>query len=191
MPTSSKVIVLKRMVVGDEDLLIKLYGWGGVMRLFVREGALPERGYIGIFEPFNVLELSYRQAGDIILPLDIKKVDFLSYLALESYERYLWMCSVGNFFMKWVRYYDSQLFELLLKYLTIKVDNINTFLLRFKIDFLKALGVYTENIFEEDARKVINTIESADKRLLERIILSKEFLNKVEKAIENHLEKSL
>ncbi len=191
MSSKSKVIVLRRLLVGEEDLLLKVYGWGGVMNLFVREGALAQSRYAGIFEPFNVVELTYRQSGEIIIPIDISKVSFLSYLALESYERYLWMCSLTGFFIKWVRYYDKQLFEVFLNYLSIRIKNVSIFFLRFKLDILKAMGLYKEMIFEEDIRSVVRTLSEGRKLLLERMKLDKEIISKIEKIIDAHLEMSL
>ncbi|MEZ0360934.1 MAG: recombination protein O N-terminal domain-containing protein [Hydrogenobacter sp.] len=191
MSSKSKVIVLRRLLVGEEDLLLKVYGWGGVMNLFVREGALAQSRYAGIFEPFNVVELTYRQSGEIIIPIDISKVSFLSYLALESYERYLWMCSLAGFFIKWVRYYDKQLFEVFLNYLSIRIKNVSIFFLRFKLDILKAMGLYKEMIFEEDIRSVVRTLSEGRKLLLERMKLDKEIISKIEKIIDAHLEMSL
>lgn len=191
MSSKSKVIVLRRLLVGEEDLLLKVYGWGGVMNLFVREGALAQSKYASIFEPFNVIELTYRQSGEIIVPLDVSEVSFLSYLALESYERYLWMCSLTGFFIKWVRYYDKQLFEVFLNYLSIKVKNVSIFFLRFKLDILKAMGLYKEMLFEEDIRSVVRTLSEGGKLLLERMKLDKEIISKIEKIIDAHLELSL
>ncbi|MCS7284460.1 MAG: recombination protein O N-terminal domain-containing protein [Hydrogenobacter thermophilus] len=191
MSFKGKVIVLRRLVVGDEDLLVKVYGWGGLMNMLVKDGALPSSRYVSIFEPFNVLELSYRQVGEIILPLDVSKVRYLSYLALESYERYMWMCHLGNFFLRWVRYYDQQLFDLFLLYLSAKVRNTKVFLIRFKLEVLKAMGLYKEELFEEDLRRAVRDIKRGSRLFLERMRLNQQLAEKIERAIEDQLTQHL
>ena len=191
MSFKGRVIVLRRLVVGDEDLLAKVYGWGGLMNMLVKDGALPNSRYVSIFEPFNVLELSYRQMGEIILPLDVSGVRYLSYLALESYERYMWMCHLGNFFLRWVRYYDQQLFDLLLLYLSAKVRNTKVFLIRFKLEMLKTMGLYKEELFEEDLRRAVRDIKRGSRLFLERMRLNQQLAEKIERAIEDQLKESL
>jgi recombinational DNA repair protein (RecF pathway) len=189
MSSKGKVIVLKRLIVGDEDLLVKIYGWGGIMNLFVKDGAVSN--YSGVFEPFNLLELTYKQSGEIVVPLDVGSVEYLSYLALEDYERYVWMCSLTNFFLRWIRHYDQQLFNIFLIYLSAKVTNRSVFFLKFKLEVLKTMGLYKDTIFEKDIRHVVKTIEEGPWMLLERIKLSKDMAQKIDSTIEAHLEHSL
>lgn len=189
MFSKGKVIVLKRLIVNDEDLLVKIYGWGGIMSLFVKDGAVGN--YLGVFEPFNLLELTYKQSGEIVVPLDVGSVEYLSYLALEDYERYVWMCGLTNFFLRWIRHYDQQLFNIFLIYLSAKVTNKSVFFLKFKLEMLKAMGLYKDTIFEKDIRQAVKTIAEGSWMLLERIKLSKGIARKIDSAIETHLEHSL
>ncbi|MGC8852528.1 MAG: hypothetical protein ACP5P0_02865 [Hydrogenobacter sp.] len=191
MSSKGRVIVLKRMVVGDEDLIAKIYGWGGIMTLFVKDGALIQSKYLGVFEPFNVIELTYKQTGDIVVPLDVSSVEYMSYLALEDYERYIWMCHLTNFFIKWIKHYDQQLFNTFLFYLSAKITNKTVFYLKFKLDVLKVMGLYEDTIFEKDIQRAVKTIAEGSWTLLERIRLSKELAQKIDSAIETHLENSL
>ncbi|MGB9873937.1 MAG: hypothetical protein ACPLRS_03100, partial [Hydrogenobacter sp.] len=141
--------------------------------------------------PFNVLELTYRQTGDIVVPLDVSNVEYMSYLALEDYERYIWMCSLTNFFIRWIRHYDQQLFNTFLAYLSAKITNRTVFSLKFKLDVLKTMGLYKDTIFEKDIQRAVKTIAEGSWTLLERIKLSKELAQKIDSAIESHLENSL
>ncbi|MFN3813063.1 MAG: hypothetical protein ACK4SM_00370 [Aquificaceae bacterium] len=191
MPLKSKVLVVRRLVVGDEDLLVKVYGWGGMMNLYAKDGALPESGYASIFEPFNLLQLVYRQSGEFILPLDVEKVYYMSYLASSDYRRFLWMSSVLGFFEKWISYYDLHIFNLLISYMSINVKNMHPFLIRFKIDLLKTAGLYRDEIFEEGIRPLVKKLSKSTLIHLERLRIDKQTAEKIDKTIDSHLEGSL
>ncbi len=190
MPSKGKVLVLKRMVVGDQDLLVKLYCYGGITNLLVRDGALPESPFFSVFEPFNLMLLTYRQWGQVIVPLDIQDLVRLSYYATD-YERYLWMCQVAGVLLRWVRFYDEELLSLAVEYLKLKVKNPRTFHLRFYLDLLTKMGIYKEKLFSPKQLKMVNTLKGADLRLLERLSLSHEDYTEIRAKIEAHLEESL
>jgi len=138
MSAKGEFVVLRRVRGGDEDLVATLYGPPGRSTLFVREGYLPESPFFGLFEPFNVVKLSYRQAGNILVPEDFLGVERLSYLATDP-ERLSYMSRLSGFVLKRVSFYDEPLFRLLTSYL--KKRPSPSLLLRFKLDFLKLSGV--------------------------------------------------
>lgn len=177
--------------MGDEDLLVKVYGWGGMMNLYVKDGALPKSGYASVFEPFNLLGLTYRQSGDVILPLDVEKVYYMSYLAFSDYRRFLWMSSVLGFFEKWISYYDPHIFNLLISYLSMDVKNVHPSLIRFKIDLLKTAGLYRDEIFEEGIRPLVRKLSESTLLHLERMRIDKQTAEKIDRTIDSHLERSL
>ncbi len=191
MPLKSKALVVRRLVVGDEDLLVKVYGWGGMMNLYVKDGALPKSSYASVFEPFNLLGLIYRQSGDVILPLDVEKVYYMSYLASSDYRRFLWMSSVLVFFEKWISYYDPHIFNLLISYLSMDVKNVHPSLIRFKIDLLKTAGLYRDEIFEESIRPLVRKLSESTLIHLERLRIDKQTAEKIDRTIDSHLERSL
>ncbi|MCS7307361.1 MAG: hypothetical protein NZ526_02280 [Aquificaceae bacterium] len=188
MSAKGTFLILRRFRAGDEDLILKTYGVCGISKLYLEEGLLPERGYLGKVEPFNVLNAVYKQSGSMLILKEIIRVQPLSYLTLEDYSSYEWMNAVANFVEKWFFHYDPELFELAVNYLTLRPKNIPTFILRFKLEFLRRMGIYKEEAFKEDIRNIVVSIlkeESAIK--LERLKLSNSIVKKLEEAIQSHL----
>jgi len=141
-------IVLKRLRGGDVDLVGTLYGTAGKVTLFLKEGYLNTNRLFGIFEPFNYVEIDYSQAGNIIVPNDVMRVERFSLFAL-NYKQYLYMSSLSLFALQYFNYYDENLFELLLSYLIKKPRNSEVILLKFKLDFLKAYGILPKFLSQE------------------------------------------
>ena len=141
MSFKTKVLVLKRIKAGDQDLLAKVYGYGGVMSLLLRDGFEVGHRFFGVFEPFNVVEVDLVQRGDIVLPNDVSRVDSFSMIA-SNFNRYLWMCWVANFILRRVRFYEEKLFNLFIYYITRDVRGRGElYKLRLKLDFLKLSGL--------------------------------------------------
>jgi len=63
----AKVIVIKKFLVGEWDLLAYAYGTVGRCKIFVKRGFHPEESYCGFFEPFNLLTIDYHQSGDLLI----------------------------------------------------------------------------------------------------------------------------
>jgi len=115
-----------------------LYGTAGKVTLFVKEGYLPGSRFFGTFEPFNLVELYYRQSGNLLLPEDLLSVERLSYLA-SGYERFSFMSRLARFTLSRVSFYDEQFFNLLTNYL--KAPPSEGLYLRFILEFLKLSGI--------------------------------------------------
>ncbi|RMH80398.1 MAG: hypothetical protein D6674_04010 [Acidobacteria bacterium] len=190
MKEGSKFLVLHRYVVGDEDLMVKVYGTYGIMKVYVPKGLRSEEGFLGFFEPSNLLDITYRQWGDIVLLRDIRKVLFLSYLALESYRRFFWMSRVLEFINSWFFYYEPELFSLAVEYLTQNPKNHETHLLKFKLLFLKHMGLYRDSLFPANFREPLNSLVegSIDP---ERLKLPKRVIVEIDKVIESQLSSLL
>lgn len=185
-------LILRRYRAGDLDIMLKTYGQCGIVRVFVPEGVLPEKGLLGYVEPFNLLSIVYQQSGDILILKDLLHVDFLSYLCLKNYSTYLWISSLVSFMEKWFIHYDPELFKMAIKYLTLKPKNHEVLLTKFKVEFLKAMGLYKEDLFREDIAKILRFIAEEENLLkLERLRINKNKLMELEKAIEDHLSNSL
>lgn len=192
MPVKGKFLILRRYRAGDCDLMVKAYGPYGIVKFFIPEGLLSEKGLLGYMEPFNLLHAVYHQSGDILLLRDIIKVDLLSYLCLRDYSAYLWMSSLTSFIERWFVQYDPDLFNMALSYLTLHPKNRTTLLIKFKLEFLKRLGLFKEDIFEERLIKTARLIAEEDKLIkLERLKINQGDLLELDKAIEAHLSSSL
>ncbi len=183
-------MVLKRFVVGDSDLLVKLYGYPGITNLYVKDGALPSNEYIGVFEPFNVLTLVYKQTGQVIVPMDVMNVIRLSYYATQ-YERYEWMCQIGSFILKFIRYFDENLFNLVVQYLKVKPTDLKAFHIRFYCHALFTLGIYREDIFTHKEKSIIKAIMNANTKSLNRLKLSFRDYLSIKEKIEAHMAQAI
>ncbi|MFN3599580.1 MAG: hypothetical protein ACK4VK_07615 [Aquificaceae bacterium] len=191
MATKGKFLILRRFRAGDSDVMLKAYGPCGMVKVFVQGGYLPQRGLLGYLESFNILSMVYQQSGEILFFNDILDVQFLSYLAMD-YSTYMWMNSLALFMEKWFLQYDPDIFNLALKYLTLKISNHNIFLIKFKLEFLRHLGLYKDSIFEEGLGKVANFLLEEDSFIkIERLRISQSILSKIDKTIEDHLSSSL
>ncbi|MFN7064801.1 MAG: hypothetical protein ACK4OF_01430 [Aquificaceae bacterium] len=185
-------MILRRFRAGDCDVMLKAYGPCGMVKVFVPEAFLPERCFLAYIEPFNLLHMVYQQSGEILFLKDIIDVRFFSYLCIEDYSRYVWMNSLTFFMEKWFIQYDSEIFKLALRYLTLKTKNYAVFLIKFKLEFIKRLGLYREDLFDDSLKEVINFIAKEDKLLkLERLRVSQNLILEMDKALEDHLSKSL
>ncbi len=136
------IIVLKRFRVGEFDIIARVYGYGGIMSLYVKDYYIPNSDFYGIFEPFNVVNLWYRQSGQLIIPDDIIAVERLSYLA-KDYISYKWMSTISLIILKHVRFYDRDIFNKLREYMLMDTDEelIKIFTIRFYLDLVKMLGI--------------------------------------------------
>ena len=140
MGLKTRILVLKRIRAGDQDLLAKVYGQEGLIDLLVRDGFLTTNRFFGIFEPFNLVEVDLRQRGGIAVPEDVLKVERFSYLC-RDYRRYRWMCWVSLFALKYIRFYDERLFSLTLRALLADPrGREGLFRIRFKLEFLSLSG---------------------------------------------------
>ncbi len=136
-----KFIVLRRVRGGDTDLVATLYGTPGKVTLFVKEGFLNDNKFFGIFEPFNYVVLDYYQRGNVIFPNDIKGVRRFSYLS-RDFKRYMIMSKVSLFFIKYVHYYDEDVFRLILNYFLKKpLKKVDITYLKFLLDYLNISGI--------------------------------------------------
>ncbi len=192
MSAKGTFLILRRFRAGDEDIILKVYGTCGLTKAFVPSGLRVEKGLLGYTELFNLISIVYKQSGGVIILQDLLEVDFLSYLSLKDYKRYVWMSSLALFVERWFLQYDPELFNMLLFYMSLNPENHGVFLLRFKLEFLKRLGLYKEDIFEEKFRGFVKKLveEQAIKRL-ERLRISQELLTRLDQAINFHLSSSL
>lgn len=192
MSAKGRFLILRRFRAGDCDLIVKAYGPYGLVKFFVPEGLLSEKGLLGYMEPFNLLYAVYHQSGDILFLRDIIKADFLSYLCIGNYTAYLWMSTLVGFVERWFVQYDPELFNMLIYYLTLSPKNRTVLLIKFKLEFLKRLGLYKEDIFEEKLINKVRLIAEEEKIIkLERLRIDQNDLLKLDEAIESHLSNSL
>ncbi|RLJ69919.1 recombination protein O [Hydrogenivirga caldilitoris] len=178
MGLKTKVLVLKRIRAGDQDLLAKVYGKGGVIDLLVRDGFLNNHRFFGLFEPFNLLEVDLSQRGGIAIPNDIGDVKFLSYLC-RDFERFLWFSWISGFILKFVKYYDEKLFNLFISYMLSKSTQ-NTLRIKFRLDYLELSGLKPKFLEEEKHRRMLKLSDgsTSDKGDVE---VSAESLNLIKK----------
>jgi recombinational DNA repair protein (RecF pathway) len=187
----AKVIVIKKILVGEWDLLAYAYGTVGRCKIFVRKGFHPEESYCSFFEPFNLLTIDYHQSGDLLILNDLVSAKLYSYLALESYDRFLWMSKVLQTILRWVAYYDSSIFKLLQSFLLLDVENHKVFDIKLKLSLVKAMGVYRK---VEDSR-LAGIIEKIDQETsldrLERLRVSEQIYRSINEVLEDMLKGTL
>ena len=151
MSTKGRILVLRRVRAGDQDLLVRAYGPVGVMDLLVRDGLLNTSAFFGVFEPFNVVEVDLSQRGEVAVPNDVMRVERLSYLCAD-FDRFRWMCWVARFVLRNVRFYDEKLFELFLSYLTVKGRREEVYRIKLKLEYLEASGLRPRFLGAESLR---------------------------------------
>ncbi|HIQ31244.1 MAG TPA: hypothetical protein EYH49_03660 [Aquifex aeolicus] len=152
MSFRARAVVLKRMRVGDGDILARLYGTGGMMDVLVRDGFRVSCAFSGLFEPFNLLELELSQMGSVLLPEDVLGVERLSFYC-RDYRRYRWMCWVSLFALRHMRFYDEKLLSLLVGALRTDPKRREGVLrVRFKLEFLILSGFKPKFLGEEVGR---------------------------------------
>ncbi len=142
MSKSSMIIVLKRFIVGDADVIAKVYGYGGIMNVYIKDGYDPSNWFFGAFEPFNVMEISYSQSGSLIIPYDFNKIERLSYL-VKDFGAYIWMCNISSFVIKYIRFFDHSIFKQIIQYLKIKPrENMeNVMFIKFILEIIDIMGI--------------------------------------------------
>jgi recombinational DNA repair protein (RecF pathway) len=209
----TRVIVLKRIRAGDQDLLAKVYGQSGVIDLLVRDGLLSSHRFFGLFEPFNILRVDLSQRGGIVIPNDVDDVQFVSYLSRDI-NRFLWMSWICGFILRNVSFYEEKLFNLFVDYMLRNPKGRERLLrVRLKLDYLIISGLKPKILDVEDgfiARKVslslsdgapsergefemetslirlLKAILSAKK--IERLRVSKEALRKIEDFLDAYID---
>jgi len=135
-----KVVVLKRVRSGDDDLIAKVYSPMGIVSVLVREGYLCSNPFLGVFEPFNLVEADLDQRGDILVPNDVISVKRYSLLA-RDYRRYIWMSWVSLFVLTRISFYDERVFPLIVRYLTADPGRKEPiYRVLFRIGVIDALG---------------------------------------------------
>jgi len=187
----AKVIVVKKILVGEWDLLAYAYGTAGRCKVFVKRGFHPEESYCGFFEPFNLLTIDYHQSGDLLILNDLVSAKLYSYLALKSYDRFLWMSKVLQTILRWVAYYDSSIFKLLQSFLLLDVKNHEVFDIKLKLSLVKAMGIY-KRVEDSSLAGIIEKIDqetSLDR--LERLRVSEQIYRSINEVLEDMLKGTL
>ena len=152
MSLRTRVIVLKRIRAGDQDLLAKVYGQGGVLDLLVRDAYLNICRFFGVFEPFNLVEVDLIQRGGIVIPSDVGRVERFSYLT-RDFDRFLWMSWVARFILRHVGFYDEKLFDLFLRYMLERTEGAEPlYRVKLKLDYLSLSGLRPKFLEESFGR---------------------------------------
>ena len=153
MGLKTKVLVLKRIRAGDQDLLAKVYGHGGVIDLLVRDGFLNTHRFFSLFEPFNVLEVDLSQKGGVAVPNDVGNVRYISYLC-RDFKRYMWFSWIAGFILRSVRYYDEKLFNLFLGYMLGRGTG-GTMRVKLRLDYLELSGLKPKFLEEKEFKGML------------------------------------
>ena len=97
-----------------------------------------------------------------------------------------------NFVEKWFIQYDPELFNILINYLRLTPKNRAVLLIKFKLEFLKRLGLYKEDFFDQRLIKIAKIIAEEDKLIkLERLKINIKDILELDTAIDSHLSTSL
>jgi len=150
MSIKGRILVLRRVRAGDQDILVRAYGPAGITDLLVRDGLLNTSVFFGVFEPFNVVVVDLSQRGEVAVPNDIMGVERLSYLCTD-FARFRWMCWVARFVLRNVRFYDERLFDLFLNYLTVKGKREEVYRIKLKLEYLEISGLRPRFLSMEEA----------------------------------------
>ena len=192
MSAKAKFIVVKKMLINEWDLLAYVYGTFGKGKMLVKKGFHPQNTYCAIFEPFNVLTAYYRQSGELLVLEDLIEVKFYSYLAMKSFRRFLWMTKVVQAVIGWMSYYDSYIFNLLQNYLKMDVKNHRVFEIKLKLELIKSLGVYREDLFENAVVKILKKIDSESRiENLEKLSISEPLYRKILQSFDDIVKNTL
>ncbi len=152
MSLKTKIVVLRRIRAGDQDLLAKVYGQGGVLDLFVKDGYLNTNRFFGIFEPFNVAVVDLVQKGGVVVPNDVNGLRRFSLLS-RDYRRFRWMSWIAKFILSYVGFYDEKLFDLFLNYMLADTEGAeHLYRVRFKLDYLIKSGLKPKFLKESFGR---------------------------------------
>ena len=81
---------------------------------------------------------------------------------------------------------------MLINYLRLNPKNRAVLLIKFKLESLKRLGLYKEDIFDKKLIKIAKIIAEEDKLIkLERLKINQKYLLELDNAIDSHLSNSL
>ncbi len=153
MSLRTRILVLRRIRAGDQDLLAKAYGQGGIISLYIKDGFLSTNRFFGFFEPFNILEVDVSQRGGVMVPNDVISIQRLSYLC-RDFSRFAWMSWIASFILKHVSYYDERLFDLFTNYLLLELKGSeHLYKVKLKLDFLHISGLKPKFLEERIRRK--------------------------------------
>ena len=140
MSFKGKILVLKRVRSGDQDLIAKVYCQGGVLSLLVRDGYSVSSPFFGVFEPFNLVEADVEQRGDVLVPNDVISVERISFLA-RDYRHYTWMCWISLFVLTRIKLYDERVFRLITRFLLLNPGRrASAYRILFRMNLIESLG---------------------------------------------------
>ncbi|RMH02738.1 MAG: hypothetical protein D6699_05640 [Aquificota bacterium] len=138
-----------------------------------------------------MVDVSYKQSGNVLLVGDVRKVFSLSYLALQDYSTFVWMSRVLEFVERWFIQYEPELFSLAVEYLQKHPENQDLAFLRFKLQFLHKLGLYKDSAFPVGVRAIAERLLKENTEVLNRIRLTKRQTEELNKGIEAQLSSLL
>ncbi len=146
MVVSDRCFILNRFPVGDNSLLVKCYFENfGRRDLLVPDYFSGKRFKLGVFEPFNVLELYFKEEDNQAKVVDIISLQSFAQKIASNLYRYLFMSRVSKTVLNFVGIEDNEVFNLLLHSLRIE-SYFNFNLLRFWINLATVLGFSIESL---------------------------------------------
>ena len=146
MTVKDSCFILHRFRSGENNLIAKVYCKRlGQRNLFVREYFLFKTFKVGTFEPFNFIDGYFSSINGYFQPIDLTKVAFLSKKISQNFYRFEFMTKVSKAVLKFVRYPDDEIFELLKR--ATEIDGFFNFnFARFLLNLSNLLGFSIQNL---------------------------------------------
>ncbi|MEN3034601.1 MAG: hypothetical protein ABDH18_06400 [Aquificaceae bacterium] len=163
-------LILSRAHTPESDIFLRVYGQAGQIRILVPSELNLSAG---LFEPGNLIWIEIKQSGDWAVLKDISRVEMISLLALRDYERYLWICYIINFVKRWFYHFDKNLFEFILKQLKKQPSEPTIDRLKFELEAIEILGLYSDKNLPNQILNEIKLIKSGKLGPIKPEIVSK------------------
>ncbi len=146
MPVKDSCIVLHRFRSGELGLTARVYCKNlGLKTLFVPDYYSYKTFKVGAFEPFNLLELYLEEKNGSLQPVDLIGGRYLSRNIAADFFRFNFLSSVAKTVLRFVRYPDEEIFNLLK--LTLGINGFYNYnLVRFWLNLAALLGFSVEKL---------------------------------------------
>jgi len=146
MPVRDECIVLHRFRSGELGLTARVYCKKLGLKNFFVPDYFSHRTYrLGAFEPFNFLELYLEEKNGSLQPTDLIRVESVARRVASDFFRYGFLSSVAKTILKFVRYPDEEIFNLLRDALKVR-DFFDYNLVRFWLSLSTVLGFSVEKL---------------------------------------------
>jgi len=146
MALVDKCFILQRFPSPDSSLIVKCYFQKlGKRTLFVPEYFYFQRFKVGIFEPFNVVEIHAESGGDLLTAIDTSECRCYSLKIAKNFPRFIFLSKLSKTVLKFVKEPEVEIFKLLES--SLEIEGYFGFnFIRFLINLSSILGFSPQNL---------------------------------------------